>query len=183
VNPWVNESFARRMNFRDRVRATRVERRLRDIAQQLQYERLSRSEQMVHRGFSEWSCEIRYPFLYRPLVELALAVPWEQKVTPREGKLLLRRSMEGRLPDVVLTRQGSAGPGPAMYKAFAKRWASIEPVVRSSLLVSMGFLDRTEFTRAAEMVRFGMSQKFGAFASCLAFEYWLRAVTGEEGKD
>ena len=115
VNPWVNKSFARRMNFRDRVRATRVERRLRDIAQQLQYERLSRSEQMVHRGFSEWSCEIRYPFLYRPLVELALAVPWEQKVTPREGKLLLRRSMEGRLPDVVRTRQGSAGPGPAMY--------------------------------------------------------------------
>jgi len=43
----------------------------------------------------------------------------------------------------------------------------------------MGYLDRAEFTREAELVRFGMSQKFGAFTSCLAFEVWLRAVTGE----
>jgi asparagine synthetase B (glutamine-hydrolysing) len=145
LSPWVDKSFARRMRLQDRVQAARAEKRFHSIAQQLQYERLCRSEQMVHRGFSEWSCEVRYPFLYRPLVEFVLALPWEQKVSPREGKLLLRRSLAGRLPEVVRTRQGGAGPGPSMYKAYARRWATIEPVVRSSLLVSMGFLDRAEF--------------------------------------
>ena len=179
VDPWVGKDFARRLHLRDRLRRSRVERRFHSLAQQLQAERLRRSEQMVHRGFHEWACEVRYPFLYRPLVELALTIPWEQKVSPEMGKLLLRRSLAGRLPDIVRNRRGSAGPGPSAYKAYAKRWPAIEPLVRSSLLVSMGYLDRAEFTREAELVRFGMSQKFGAFTSCLAFEVWLRAVTGE----
>jgi len=68
-----------------------------------------------------------------------------------------------------------------MYKAFAKRWGAIEPLVRSSRLVSMGFIDSAEFTRAAELVRFGAAHQFVAFLSCLAFEYWLRTVTGDEG--
>jgi len=178
LSPWLDQSFVRRTKLLNRVREARAARRFRNAAQQFQYERLCRSEQMVHRGFSEWSCEVRYPFLYRPLVEFVLAVPWEAKVSPEEGKLLLRRSLEGRLPELVRTRQGGGGPGPSMYKAYARRWAWIEPVVRSSLLVSMGFLDRAEFTRAAELVSFGMSRGYGAFLSCLALELWLRAVTG-----
>ncbi len=41
------------------------------------------------------------------------------------------------------------------------------------------FLAQTgaEFLREAELVRFGSSQRFGAFTSYLAFEFWLRAVT------
>jgi asparagine synthase (glutamine-hydrolysing) len=179
LDPWVGKDFARRLHLHGRVGRRRTERRFRSLAQQLQAERLSRSEQMVHRGYHEWACEVRYPFLYRPLVELALAIPWEQKVAPEMGKLLLRRALEGRLPDVVRTRRGTAGPGPSAYKAYAKRWAAIEPVVRSSRLVEMGYLDGAEFRREAELVRFGMSQKFGSFTSCLAFEVWLRAVTGE----
>jgi hypothetical protein len=35
-----------------------------------------------------------------------------------------------------------------------------------------------ELARAAELVRFGSSIKFGAFTACLGFELWLRAVTG-----
>lgn len=180
LSPWLDRGFVRRAKLLSRVREARAGGRFRNAAQQLQYERLCRSEQMAHRGFSEWSCEVRYPFLYRPLVEYVLTVPWEQKVAPEEGKLLLRRALEGRLPELVRTRRGGGGPGPSMYKAYARRWARIEPVVRSSLLVSMGFLDRAEFTRAAELVSFGMSRGYGAFLSCLALELWLRAVTGWE---
>jgi hypothetical protein len=58
------------------------------------------------------------------------------------------------------------------------RWSVIAPVVESSLLVSMGFLDRAGFRRAAELARFGAAEKFVPFLSCLAFEYWLRSVAG-----
>jgi len=176
LDPWVDKEFARRMKLLERARKALAEKRFHSIAQQSQFEQLVRSEQMINRGFIEWSCEIRHPFLYLPLVELALSIPWKQKVSPQEAKPLLRRSLAGRLPERVITRRGGAGPGPAMYKAFAKRWAAIEPVVSSSLLVSMGFVDATEFKRAAELVRFGAAYKFPSFLSCLAFEYWLRAV-------
>jgi hypothetical protein len=32
-------------------------------------------------------------------------------------------------------------------------------------------------------VRFGSSKRFGAFTSTLAFEFWLRAVTGAAEPD
>jgi asparagine synthase (glutamine-hydrolysing) len=179
LEPWVDRRFAARMDLRARARAPRAARRFRGIAQQLHYEHLVRSEQTVHRGICEWSCEARHPFLHRPLVELALAIPWEWKLAPREGKPLLRRGLADLLPEEVRTRQGGAGPGPAVYKAFASRWGAIEPVVRSSLLAELGLVDGAVLRRTAELVRFGSAHMFGAFLSCLAFEYWLRAVTGE----
>lgn len=180
LDPWVSRDFARRMDLGRRVRRRRTERRFRSLAQQFQYERLRRSEQMVYRGYHEWACEVRHPFLYRPLVELVFRMPWERKVGPEVGKLLLRDALGGRLPEKVRTRGGAHGPGPSAYKAYARRWPLIEPVVRSSRLVALGYVDAAELARAAELVRFGASQKFGAFTTCLAFEYWLRAVTGDD---
>jgi asparagine synthase (glutamine-hydrolysing) len=180
IEPWVNQEFARRMRLRDRANRPRADQRFHTFAQLYQYELLSRTEQGMARGLMEWSCEVRHPFLYRPLVELALAIPWEQKIAPREAKLLLRRSLVGTLPEPIRTRRTGAGPGAAMYKAFAKRWASIEPVIRSSFLVSMGFLDGPELSRTAELARFGSISSWANFLHCLAFEYWLRAATGAE---
>lgn len=182
LDPWVDKEFAHRMQLRDRMRDAIAKKRFHSIAQQLQYEHLLRSDQMMVRGLMEWAVEIRHPFLYRPLVELALAIPWEQKVSPREYKLLLRRGLDGRLPEEVRTRTTGSGFGPAAYKAYAKRWASIEPVVRSSLLVSMGFVDAAELRRAAELARFGASPGFAAFLTCLSFEYWLRSILGHEAE-
>jgi asparagine synthase (glutamine-hydrolysing) len=179
VRPWVDAGFASRMQMRERAQAALAPRRFRSIAQQLHYEILVRTEGLATRGSLEWTCEVRHPFIYRPLVELALAIPWQQKHSPRGSKPLLRRAMTGLLPEHVRTRRTRAGPGPAAYKAFAKRWSVIEPLVRSSLLVSMGILDRAQFHHAAQLVRFGAAESFADFLSCLSFEVWLRSVTGE----
>lgn len=180
VDPWVAPDFARRLDLRNRSRGSLLSPRFRSRAQGMQAERLLRSEQMITRGSLEWSCEIRHPFLYRPLVELALRIPWEQKVEPDMAKPLLRRALGETLPALVRTRKGARGPGPSAYKAFARRWPQIEPVVRAPLLASLGYVDAAEFYRAAEMIRFGASPKFGAFTTCLGLEYWLRAMTGVE---
>lgn len=179
VDPWIDPSFARRMEIGRRAHHLLRPPRLADRAQQSVVESLRRSEQMLTRGLVEWGFEVRHPFLYRPLVETVLQMPWEARAHPSEGKPLLRRALRDHLPGEVLARSGGAGPGPAGYKAFARRWDEIRPVVESSLLVELGYLDREAFTRTAEMVRFGSAKRFSAFSGCLAFEYWLRAVLGE----
>ncbi|HVT14743.1 MAG TPA: asparagine synthase-related protein [Thermoanaerobaculia bacterium] len=177
---WVDRGFARRMHLRDRARLGRMPRRFASPADQFQYELLHRAEQNVNRGYIEWCCELRHPFLYRPLVEFALAAPWQQKIRPGEHKSLLRRAMVGILPEIVRTRRDKRGPGAAGYKAFARRWHEIAPVVDSSLLVAMGYVDGRAFRHAAEQVRLGASESFGAFTTTLAFEYWLRAAFAGE---
>jgi asparagine synthase (glutamine-hydrolysing) len=178
VDAWVDKRFASRMEVGDRGIRARAPRHFKSVARQEQYETLVRSEQAVARGSLEWACEVRHPYLHRPLVELALAIPWDEKISPREGKLLLRRGMAGLLPETVRTRTGWGGPGADLYKSLARRWGEIAPVVESSLLAAMGFVDQAGFRRAAELARFGATERFTGFLSCLAFEYWLRAVAG-----
>jgi asparagine synthase (glutamine-hydrolysing) len=177
-DPWLDQRFVRRMQLEDRARRSRADKRFRRVSQQQLYEIALRTEQGMARGRLEWMCEVRHPFIYRPLVELGLAIPWERQVGPDLGKLVLRRALADRLPEPILRRRVGSGPGPAMYKTFAKRWPEIEPVIASSLLVSLGYIDGAEFHRTAEQVCFGATERFADFLTCLAFEYWLRTTTG-----
>lgn len=63
--------------------------------------------------------EPRHPFFDRRLVELCLALPWEQKVRGGWTKSIVRRAMEGYLPDDVRWRRGRwEHLGPSFLKAF-----------------------------------------------------------------
>ena len=66
--------------------------------------------------------EPRHPFLDRRLVELCLALPWEQKVRDGWTKSIVRRAMAGYLPDDVRWRRGRwEHLGPAFQGAFLRR--------------------------------------------------------------
>ena len=179
LSPLLDKGFAARLGLRRRAREAQADARFPSIAQQLHYELLVRSEGLANRGSLEWSCELRYPFAYRPLVELALAIPWEHKLSPDTSKPLLRRAMAGRLPPAVLARQDKAGPGPAACKAFARRWGVIEPLLRTSPLVRAGILDAAALRHAAELIRFGAAPRFVDLFRCLACDIWLRHVMAD----
>jgi len=61
---------------------------------------------------SHQSLEIRYPFLDRRLVEFCLAVPVSQKLQDGWTRAIMRRAMDGILPDSVRWRGGKARLGP-----------------------------------------------------------------------
>jgi asparagine synthase (glutamine-hydrolysing) len=174
LDPWVDRRFAAALQLVDRRTRPRAERRFPAVARQQQYEFLLRSEQAMARGSLDWTLEIRHPFLHRPLVELALALPWRDKLSPHEGKLVLRRAMAGLLPDALRTRVDHSGPGADLYKTLARRWPAVAPFVESSLLAQLGYVDAAALRRTAELARFGAADRFTAFLSCVAFEAWLR---------
>ena len=92
---WIARPFARRWNLKERARNGSMPRARRGVADQWHVERVGRITGFLLRGFLEKACDIRYPFLHRPLVELALATPWSLKAVPGETKALLRRAMQG----------------------------------------------------------------------------------------
>jgi asparagine synthase (glutamine-hydrolysing) len=55
------------------------------------------------------SIEARVPFLDYRLVELAFAMPWEQKIRHGTRKFVLRNAMKGILPASVANRQDKIG--------------------------------------------------------------------------
>ena len=58
------------------------------------------------RAAASQGVEARHPFLDRRVVELCLALPWDQKVRDGWSKWIVRRAMDGYLPEAVRWRRG-----------------------------------------------------------------------------
>ncbi|MEM9598305.1 MAG: asparagine synthase-related protein, partial [Acidobacteriota bacterium] len=174
IPEWIEPAFASRLNLGDRL-GPRQPRRYRSIAQQSQFERLQRSEQMLHRGHMELSVETRYPFLYRPLVEHCFATPWEIKHRPGWHKALVRDGLRGILPEQIVRRQQWASPTAAAFKSLRRCYPGLRRLADDLWLAKLGAVEPHAFRRALEQARHGACLSFVALTSTLACEYWLRA--------
>ena len=171
---WIAGSFARTWSLRDRARSGNMPRTGRGAADQWHVERIGWITGFLLRGYLEKACDIRYPFLHRPLVELALATPWSLKAVPGEPKAILRRAMKGILPERVRRRTRNASTGHAAYNGLRKEWPVLERVVDSSVLVELGAVDRERLRTALHAARQGHAPDLGGLLSTLALDAWLQ---------
>lgn len=171
---WIDPAFAARWNLRDRSRSSNMPRAGRGAADQWHVEQIGWITGFLLRGYLEKACDIRYPFLHRPLVELALAMPWSLKAVPGEPKAVLRRAMKGILPERVRCRTQNASTGHAAYNGLRKEWPVLEQIVDSSVLVELGAVDRERLRTALHMARQGHAPDLGGLLSTLTLDAWLQ---------
>ena len=171
---WIAESFTRKWNLRDRIRRGNMPRAGRGAADQWHVERIGWITGFLLRGYLEKACDIRYPFLHRPLVELALSMPWSLKAVPGEPKAILRRAMKGILPERVRRRTQNASTGHAVYNGLRKEWPVLEKLVDSSVLVELGAVDRERLRTALHLARQGHAPDLGGLLSTLTLDAWLQ---------
>lgn len=126
------------------------------------------------------SLESRVPFLDNELVDLAMRIPASRKVRAKErgappmGKVILRESFRGLLPDAYITspKQGFSAPDASWF-----RGESLEYV--HSLLFGRGarfseYLDLRTVRALLEEHRLGRRNHRLLIWSLLSFEWWLR---------
>ena len=171
---WIARPFARRWNLKERARNGSMPRARRGVADQWHVERVGRITGFLLRGFLEKACDIRYPFLHRPLVELALATPWSLKAVPGETKALLRRAMQGVLPEEVRGRLQNASTGHAAYTGLRREWPVLERLAASSMLADLGAVDRERLRNALHLARQGHAFDLGGLLSTLTLDAWLQ---------
>ena len=171
---WVAPPFARRWNLRERARRGGMPSARRGVADQWHVEKVGRVTGFLLRGYLEKACDIRYPFLHRPLVELALATPWSLKAVPGEPKALLRRAMRGVLPEEVRRRTQNASTGHAAYTGLRREWPFLERLVASSMLVELGVVRRERLRNALHLARQGHAFDLGGLLSTLTLDAWLQ---------
>ena len=171
---WITGRFARTWNLWDRARHGNMPRTGRGIADQWHIEQVGWITGFLLRGYLEKACDIRYPFLHRPLVELALAMPWSLKAVPGEPKAVLRRAMKGILPERVRCRTQNASTGHAVYNGLRKEWPVLEKLVDSSVLVDLGAVDRERLRTALHLARQGHAPDLGGLLSTLTLDAWMQ---------
>lgn len=122
--------------------------------------------------------EMRYPFLYRPLLEFALTLPAELRFRPNAPKFILREAMRGRLPEVVLTRSSKGSTGTRCYWVLKYERNRLERLVDDPILGQLGCVNvdrlRRAFARAVE----GRGSRMLPLLRTLALETWLQVRAG-----
>lgn len=178
--PWIHPEFVKDRQIGNSGAVGAAEKLFSSAADQYQYEKLVRSEDMMHRGIVEWSLDVRHPFLNRRLIEFSFSLPWSVMMEPRAAKTLLRKGLQRELPPEIKNRKNWSGPTAAAFKTLARKWGVIEPLLKSSLLVEMGIFDGREWQKAMQLARHGHAENFAELTSSLALEIWLRCLLKHE---
>jgi asparagine synthase (glutamine-hydrolysing) len=132
----------------------------------------------------EQGVEVRSPLYDRRVIEFAATRPREERSSMRETKRLLRRSMQGVLPDEVLAprthRTGmTTGYFDRSMKAGLRQILSDAFLSSPSVLVESGVINMDRFGRAVTYyLRRGDREVGLRLLLTLQAELWLRARTG-----
>ncbi|MDD5559561.1 asparagine synthase (glutamine-hydrolyzing) [Candidatus Methylomirabilis sp.] len=111
VPPWIDPTFARRIQLAERFR--KKDSAGRQFPTFVQAELSSAltsgdwcfSYEFIERYGSSFGLEYRHPFLDRRMIEYALALPEEQRWRRDHTKFVLRQAMQGLLPETVRQRR------------------------------------------------------------------------------
>jgi asparagine synthase (glutamine-hydrolysing) len=122
--------------------------------------------------------EMRYPFLYRPLVEMSLALPATQRVRPYARKWILRQAARGILPERVRTRSTKGGIDARILWSLQHERSRIDALLRDPILAQLGCIDPEPLRGAVEQARRGVPVHNVHLFSALALESWLAVRAG-----
>jgi asparagine synthase (glutamine-hydrolysing) len=122
--------------------------------------------------------EMRYPFLYRPLVELSLQLPARQRVRPRERKWILRQATRDVLPEIVRTRSSKGGIDARVLWSLQRERQRIDVLMKDPVLGQLGCIDVPRLRAAVDDARRGVPVHNVHLFSTLSLETWLAVQSG-----
>jgi asparagine synthetase B (glutamine-hydrolysing) len=179
VPPWIAADFARHQALQDRLpvmwglAAKPGEKFHREVAA----EEDSHPVWIDREPFND-GLEMRYPFLYRPLVEFALRLPPEMRVQPGARKWLLREAMREELPETIRTRVGKGGIDARILGSFDREGARLARLLRNPILADLGCIDAVALRQAVERARNGIVSNLVTLVQALSLETWLAVRAG-----
>ena len=122
--------------------------------------------------------EARYPYLDQNLIEFILSIPASQMLRPGERRSLMRRSLEGIVPEEILSRRTKqvGARGPALV--LEKHWDELQNVYETSLSSRLGYIHKDRFLKVISDARAGKTVPLVRVLRSISLEYWLRDLAG-----
>jgi len=162
--------------------------RFRSVACRHVYETITSASFAKH---SEWfdraarpfAIEWRFPYLDTRLVQFLIAIPPIQKFRDGITKLILRRAMDGILPELVRRRTGWATFGDLIRRGHQNERLTIEKLLTNPRIGTLGYVDadtlKSEWRRSLGQE----STVAGNLHRAVVLERWLRSVLMTSGQE
>jgi len=176
---WVTDDLAGAEHLGERLRAARVPAARRGQRfQAATAGHLAAIARAVDTPAVPCPADTRYPFLYRPLVELGLRLPPRLHIRPAQRKWLLREAMRGLLPEAVRTRPGKGVIDARILWALQRHGGRLERLLHDPILAQLGCVEPERLRAAVDGARRGVPGNTVFLMSALALETWLTVRSG-----
>jgi asparagine synthase (glutamine-hydrolysing) len=145
-------------------------------------EKLTRDVASIPAWVDRWpygeDVEVRYPFLYRPLVEASLKLPPKQRIRPEGSKWILRESMRGLLPEDVRSRLSKARIDARILWSLQRERARVDALLRDPILAQLGCIRTEDLRLEVDSARRGLPTNLVMLMCALSLETWLTVRSG-----
>ncbi|HQU80541.1 MAG TPA: amidotransferase 1, exosortase A system-associated [Azonexus sp.] len=133
----------------------------------------------VDRASMAHSLEVREPLMDHKLIEWLATLPSTQKVRGQEGKFLLKKAMESKLPNDVLYRpkMGFSVPLANWFRGPLKQ--RVQEALLGSRLAESGWFNRPYLKNMLEAHNTGLRDYSASIWTILMYEAFLRNVMEE----
>jgi asparagine synthase (glutamine-hydrolysing) len=177
VFDWITPSFARRLNLAERTAWGRALSAPtgRKFAGQIESD-IPHLSVCIDRGEFDNGLEMRFPYLYRPLVEFSLRLPRELRIQSATKKWLMREAMKGVLPEMIRTRRDKGAISGRTRWALSREAPTITRMLDRSILADLGCIDTNRVRQAVERARVGDDAALYSVTRTLSLEFWLQVT-------
>jgi asparagine synthase (glutamine-hydrolysing) len=125
---------------------------------------------IFHSAERHFGIEYRHPFFDRELVEFALSLPPEMKYANRTVKRILRKAMEGILPEKINRRRDKAEFSELLSQQM--KALDLEALLGEPYIVKLGLIDQSDIERCIEKYRSGDLIYVSRLWIIINVEYW-----------
>jgi asparagine synthase (glutamine-hydrolysing) len=132
----------------------------------------------LRRGTYPDGVDVRYPFLHRPLVELAIGLAPELITRGGYTKIVLREAMRETLPEIVRQRRSKGGLDSRVAWSLGRERKRLARLLNNPILAEMGLIRPDRLRTAVERARCGDMPCTAFLISTLALETWLAVRAG-----
>lgn len=119
-------------------------------------------------------CERRYPYLDRDLLEFLYAVPREQLLRPGQRRSLMRRALDGIVPDEVLNRRRKGYVARSPIAAIAAAVPQLIEISRDMISAQLDLVLPDAFISTIQRASKGLEVPLVPWMRTLSLELWLR---------
>ena len=126
------------------------------------------------------SLEVREPLMDHPMIEWLATLPSSMKIRGQEGKWLLKKAMEQRLPHDLLYRpkMGFAVPLARWFRGPLRE--RVRTALLGDRLADTGFFDRAYLQELVEQHQSGVRDYSASLWTVLMFDAFLRNVVDRQ---
>jgi asparagine synthase (glutamine-hydrolysing) len=142
IPPLLNRQFAERIGLQERIqrldRLTQLPQTVREYHwQTLTQGVMAYTLEQMDQYAAMFSLEARHPFMDKRLIEFCLALPSEQKLSQGWGRIVMRRGLDGILPNAIQWRRDKADLTPNFMDGLLNRNRQILEEVMTHQLSSL----------------------------------------------